>query len=265
MSRQMLMLIGGMFFIFTSGVAVGLFFGGGSGDAISDAAGKDKGGASTGFFSSAEAQERVEGNTVLSDRIRELEKELDEQKENQHAAVAGRLAFFKKYHDQIHVSAFGGDPIKIAPEMAELLGLSKEEQKAVEQHLTEAAKAMAQIEDANTVLVKQTANSVSFETPADPQGKTIEEKLKSALASDIGQDRADFLMTSAWSNYSDAFSGFAEGKIGMDISWTMQNGVPFYTWKQTGYRPDGTAAGWGSSSGSSLPAKYQNLIQSAKP
>jgi hypothetical protein len=265
MSRQMLILVGILGVTFASGIGVGLFLGR-TPDNSGSAAKISGGTTSSGFFTDADAEERVKDNTVLNNRIIELEKELAEQKQDQHAVLTDRLAFLKKYHDQIRISAFSGsNPIKITPEMVEILGLSKEEQQTIEQHLIEASKEMKQIQDTNTVMVKQTANSISFETPVDPQGKPIEETLNSTLASDIGQDRADFLMTSAGSYYSDPFSGFAEQKIGMEISWTQQNGAPLYTWKETGYRPDGTASGWSSSTGSSVPDQYQEFIQSAKP
>jgi hypothetical protein len=259
MSKPMLISLGVLLVVFGSGVALGLFMAGAP--ATSDASEKSAGSSSSVFFSSPEAQDQVQANTLLSDRIRELEKELSEQKENSKAIQADRLAFLKKYHDQIRVQAFGGNPIKITPEMAEILGLTKDEQQTIEQHLTEAAKEMERLQDANKVLTMQTANSITIETPVDAEGKAIETTLNDTLASDIGADRADFLMNSAGSYYSDPFSGFAQQKIEMEISWTEQNGAPLYTWKETGFNSNGMASGWSSSTGSSVPQQYQRFLQ----
>ncbi len=98
--------------------------------------------------------------------------------------------------------------------MVEILGLSKEEQTAVEQHLVEVRKAMEKLEDADTTFLKQTANSVTYEVPADPQGKALKDQLSNTLTSDIGADRADFLLSSSGFENFGPFSGFAEQKKG---------------------------------------------------
>ncbi len=73
MSRQMLISLGILLLVFGSGLGVGLYLGSGSFNCqrrIKARAKRDSSG-----FSSPEAQERVEQNTVLSRRILELEKE----------------------------------------------------------------------------------------------------------------------------------------------------------------------------------------------
>lgn len=215
---------------------------------------------SSGYFSDPAAQNRTQENTLLSSRIRELEKQLSEQKKNQKTVLADRLAFFKKYHGQFYMPTLEGN-LKITPEMAELLGLSKEEQQAVEQHLAQIKSEMDKLEDDNTVLAKQTANSATFETSADPQGKTIKARLDSLLSSDIGDERAELLTSYIYNGSSNTFSGFAEQKREIEISWTVQNGNPLYTFKESYLGPDGNVTTSRGNSGDSLPPQYQKLLQ----
>jgi regulatory protein YycI of two-component signal transduction system YycFG len=174
--------------------------------------------------------------------------------------LADRLAFFKKYHGQFYMSTLDGN-LKVTPEMAELLGLSKDEQQAVEQHLAEIKSEMDKLEDDNTVLAKQTANSASFETAADPQGKTIKAQLDSLLSSDISDERAEVLTSYIYDGSSNTFSGFAERKREIEISWTVQNSKPLYTYKESYLGPDGNVNNSSGSSGDSLPSQYQKLLQ----
>ena len=127
MSRQMLISLGLLLLVFGSGVALGLYMG--SAPPASDVSKKSSDESSSGTFSET-GQERIEANTLLSDRIRELDKELAEQKKDQKTILADRMAFFKKYNKSIRVSAFDGG-INVTPEMVEILGLSKEEQQAI--------------------------------------------------------------------------------------------------------------------------------------
>jgi hypothetical protein len=256
MSKQMLIFLGLLLLVFGSGVAVGLFMDGTP--AASDASKKSAGSSSSAFFSSQEAQDQVEANTLLSSRIRELEKDLADQKKDQQADFAGRMAFFKKYHKEIRVQAFD-DTLKVTPEMAEILGLSKEEQQAIEQHLAETKAAMDKLEDANTTLVKQTANGVTYDIPADPQGKALEDKLNSLVSAGIGNDRAELFMDSGgYDYYGGPFSGFAAQKKEIEIIWTQQNGSPdgspLYTVKES------SANGAWSTSGTDLPTQYQKYL-----
>lgn len=55
--------------------------------------------ASSGFSPELEAQDRIQGNVLLSSRIRELEKELADQKKDQNTVEADRVIFFKKHHE----------------------------------------------------------------------------------------------------------------------------------------------------------------------
>src|ERR1700683_1093121 len=118
MSRQMLIIIGVLLLVFGSGIGIGLFIGSGPGG--SGALAKMSGGTtSPGFFADSNAAERVNDNKILSDRIRELEKELAERKQVQNDATvaASRIAFFKKYHDKVRMSAFDNH-FEVTPEMA---------------------------------------------------------------------------------------------------------------------------------------------------
>lgn len=257
----MLIFLGLLVLVFGSGIALGLFMG--SAPVASDASKKSAGSSSSGFFSDPEAQDQVQTNTLLSDRIRELEKELAEQKKDQSAIMTDRLALFKKYHKQIRMSAFN-DNLKVMPEMAEALGLTKEEQQAIEQHLEEAKSEMEKLEDADTTLVKQTANSVTYDIPADPQGKTIKDKLDSLVSADIGDDRAEVFMNAGdYDSYGSPFSGFAESKKEIEITWANQKGspVPVYTTKVNSVGPNGDST-W-STTDSNLQPQYQKYLPTA--
>jgi hypothetical protein len=259
MSKPMLISLGVLLLVFGSGVALGLFIS--SPPAASDASEKSAGSSSSGFFSSQEAQDQVQANTLLSSRIRDLEKELADQKKDQDdvLVLAGRIAFFKKYHDKVRMSAFDNN-LKVTPEMAEILGLTKEEQQAIEQHLANIKNEMKKLDDANTTLVKQTVNGVTYEVPVDPQGKALKDELNSLLTSDVGEDRAEFFMNySDFSGYSD-FGDFAQSKKDIEITWTQQNGSLLYTITNDYFGPNG-ATGSMRSSSTYLPPQYQKLLQ----
>jgi hypothetical protein len=155
------------------------------------------------------------------------------------------------------VQAFDGS-LKVTPEMAAILGLSKEEQQAIEQHLAEIKTEMDKLEDADTVLAKQTANGVTYDIPADPQGKAIKDKLNDLLSADIGNDRAEFFMDSVGYAYNGTFSDFGEQKREVEITWTTQNGNPIYTTKVSALGPDGNST-W-STSGNAVQPEFEKYL-----
>jgi hypothetical protein len=255
MSRQLLIPVGFLLLGLISGLGIGLFMGGGS--PAAETADKPTASSSSGFFSSPEAQNQVEANTLLSNRILELEKELAEQKNEQHAALADRMAFFKKYQREIWLNAFDNN-LKVTPEMAELLGLSKEEQQEIEQQLAETKSEMDKIEDADTVLAKQTANGVTYDIPADPQGKALKDKLTGLLTTDIGDDRAGLFLSHFDNSGDHPFSFFGEQNNEIEITWTTQNGNKVYTTRETTRGPNSNSS-W-SMSGDSVQPQYQKYL-----
>jgi hypothetical protein len=260
MSKHTLLALGCLLVGFVFGISLGLFMGGGV--SASDPSIKSANGSSYDSSSSLDAQTQVQANTLLSDRIRELEKELAEQKKNQDEALvsAGRIAFFKKYHDKIRISAFDGGFL-VTPEMADILGLSKQEQELISKHLADIQVEMIKLNDANTTLVKQTANGATYEVPVDPQGKALKDQLSGLLSSDIGPDRADFFMNFGdFSQYS-SFDNFAQSKKDIEITWAQQNGSLLYTIKNDYFGPNGVPSGSMSTTTTSLPPTYQKLLQ----
>jgi len=231
-----------------------------AGSPVSDAREKSTAGSSSGFFSSPDAQNQVEGNTLLSNRIRELEKEIAEQKENQKATVSERMAFFKKYHDQLRLTALNGDT-KLSDEMAEILGLSKEERDAVEHHLKDTSDAINKFIDSNQFVAKQDANGFTIETPANPQGKAIKDEMASSLGEEIGDDRAAFIMSYMDDSSSAPLDGFAQAKKDLEITWKDQNGKLVYTIKNQFYDPrgQGNSASWYDTP--TLPPEDQKYVQ----
>jgi len=255
MSKQMLIFLGIVLLAFGSGVAFGLFLG--DDVSASDASIKNASSSSSETSSSPEASGEVQANTLLSDRIRELEKELAEQKNDPRAVLADRLTFFKKYQREIGLSAFDNQ-LKVTPEMAELLGLSKEEQQEIEQHLSETKGEMDKIEDADTVLAKQTATGVTYDIPADPQGKTLKDKLTTLISAEIGGDRAGLFMSHLGYSGDSQFSSFGEQKREIEIAWTQQNGNLVYTTKVNSTGPNGNSS-WGMS-GTNVQPEYQKYL-----
>jgi hypothetical protein len=255
MSKQMLMIIGLLVLVFGSGVGLGLFIG--SAPVNSDASAKSTGGTtSSGFFADSDAEERVKDNTILSDRIRELEKELAEQKTDDHAILADRLAFAKKFKNQFGLSGFDGG-LKVTPIMAEFLKLTPEEKKAIEQHLAQIQGEVKKIEQARITVLKQTDNSVTYEIPAFPEGKALKDQLNNFVTADIGDDRASiFLGDSSW-EFQENFSGFGEGKTDIQITKTDQNAGLNYMLKETYANGSGTEQ----PIGNALPERFKDLIQ----
>jgi len=255
MSRPWLLPSGCLLLAFGSGVALGLFIGGAS--AVSN--GTDR---TTGFSALESApgvamQEQVHGNTLLSSRIRELEQELADQKQDQHAILADRLAFFKKYHESIRLQAFDEGDLKITSQMADILGISTEERQAVEGHLKEIQKQMEQLDDANTVIAKQTADGITYDIPPDAKGAALKDKLKEMLTSDLGEERADlFEGYGSFDSYNSPFSDFAEHKQEIEIKWMNQNGKPMYTYKQS----SNNGSMWSDTPSPNVPTPLQKYL-----
>jgi len=254
MSRQMLVYVGLLLLGFVFGISLGLYAGGGvsaSGPSVKNA---------DSFLSetssSPEASGQVQANTLLSDRIRELEKELAEQKNDPNAVLADRLALYKKFSNQLGLSSFGQD-LKVTPVMAEFLKLTPQEKEALEQHLAQIHAEVDKIEQANIKLVKQEGDSVTYEIPAYPEGKAIEDQLNNLVTADIGDDRASVFLGQAKWEFNEMFSGFGAGKTDIQITRTDQNAGLSYMLKET------YADGSGSERpiGNTLPQRYQNLIQ----
>ena len=257
----MLVSLGILLLTFGSGVASGLFLGGGT-SSTSDDSEKTTGSSSSSFSSSAEAQERIEGNSLLSNRIRELEKDLAEQKKDQNSVLADRLAFFKKHDHELWFPAFQEGSLQITPAMAEFLGLSKQEQSAVEEHLREIQKEMEQLTDANTAVTKQTANGITYRIAADPKGKELKDQLTGYLSADIGDERAALFMDHGqFDSVSSPFSGFGQQKSEIDINWINQNGKPMYTYKES----YGGGSSWSDTPEPNLPMQLQKYLPPDSP
>src|SRR5882762_7954891 len=121
MSRQMLAILGVLLATFAFGFGAGAYFGGGN--STSTVAGKN----TTSFSSQSSADADtpdVHANTLLSSRIRDLEKQLAAQRKDPAADLAARIDFVRKHHKDIHLQAFTGD--RLTDEMADLLGLTNE-------------------------------------------------------------------------------------------------------------------------------------------
>ena len=256
MSKPILMIIGIMVVTFGAGVGLGLFLGGGL--LVTSGPEQAAGSTSSGPFSDAEVQDREQSNVLLSNRIRELEKALADQKKAQDSISTGRIAFFKKYHDQLRITPLDGDT-KVSSEMAEILGLSKEEQEAVNHHLKETSDEINKIENDSEFVAKQNANGFTIETPENPNGKAIKDALTDSLSADIGGDRAAFLMSYMEDSSGGPFSGFGEQKKDLEINWAEQNGKESYTIKNDFFGPGGTYSSWTTTP--TLPSQYKKYLQ----
>ncbi len=200
MSKQTLIIVGVLAATFGAGIGAGFFLF--SDPSHSDLAPKASRTDSTStLYSDAAAQDREQNNSLLSARIRELEKELTDPQQNRRATLADRLAFFKKYQKQIRLEPITQE-MTVTPEMAALLDLTPEETKAIEQHLAETKAELDKLQDADTVLSKQTDTSVTYDIAADKQGSALKDKLQGLLTSDMGEDRADVFMNTDSYNYT---------------------------------------------------------------
>jgi len=257
MSRQLLIPVGCLFLGLVSGIGFGLFMG--SAPSPVEAPEKSTTLSSSAGASGMAAQNENQADSLLNIRIRDLEEELSDEKKNRDAVIhADQLTFFKKYHDRMILQAFDGN-LKVTPEMADILGLSKEEQQVLEQHLAETKTEMDKLEETKIVLVKQAADSVTLEVPVAPEGKALKDKLNSLVSGDIGEDRAELLMNSGGYAFNGPFSGFAEQKREIKIKWADQNGSPLYTIKDSSIGPNGPS--WTTSSSTSLPPQYERFLQ----
>jgi len=252
MSRQSLISLGFLFLAFACGIALGLVMGGAS--PASTASEKITGESSSTAFLGSEAQTRNQADSLLSARIRELNEELSEQKNDPNAILADRLAFFKKF-PQLSLPSFD-ENLKVTPIMAEFLKLSLQEQKALEQHLAQMQGEIRKIEQAKITLVKQTDDSVTYEIPAFPEGKALKDQLNDLVAADIGDQRADvFLGESKW-EFNELFFDFGEGKMDIQVTRTDQAGNSPYLLKESYANGSSEERPIGA-----LPERYQNLIQ----
>jgi hypothetical protein len=230
MSKQMLVIVGVLAATFLAGIAIGFFLASDPSDSNANAKIAGAGSSAT-FFTDNAARDREQGNELLSNRIRELDKELADAKTDQRAILADRLAFFNKFHDRISVQPFSYD-LKVTPEMAALLGLTPAETKAIEQHLAETKAELDKLQDADTVLSKQTENSVTYDIAADKQGEALKDQLRGLLTGDLGEDRADLFMGTNSYDYNIQLDGFLADKRKIAISWTEQNNQRTYTVEQ---------------------------------
>jgi hypothetical protein len=252
MSRQTVIMLAVLLLTFCSGVAAGLYFGGGAVDSPSSTKTEIRLGAANSAADNVPND--IHANVVLSTRIRELEKQLELQRSQDSAATLDRVAYFKKYGSSINMQPFDSG-MTVTPEMAALLGLTAIEKRKVEQDLAEAKGDLTKLEDADTKMTSQTDHSVSYEIAADQQGAAVKQKLHDLLADDLGDDRADVFVGDGknWS-YNTVFSGFLDSKRQIDLSWTTANGTKTYTTVvQSG-------TGTYSTSSSALPQEYQKYL-----
>ena len=208
MSKQMLVIVGVLAATFCAGIATGFFLASDPSrlNLIANNSARDPPLA----FSPTRGAGPGENNTVLSSRIRELEKELADPQQKRRAALADRVAFFKKYGEQISIQPFS-EGLEVTAEMKALLDLSPEEKQAVERHLAETKAELDKLQEADTVLSEQTDTSVAYDIAADTQGAALKDKLRSLLTSDIGEDRTSIFMKDSWS-YNSQLSGFLQGR-----------------------------------------------------
>lgn len=265
MSKQLLVIVGVLAATFGAGIAIGFFLA--SDPSHSSVIAKNAGvGSTSNFFSDSAAQDREQNNALLSARIRELEKELTDPQQNRRAALADRLAFFKKYQKQISINPFSAQ-LEVSPEMVALLDLSPEETKTIEEHLVAARTELEKIQDANTVLSKQTANSVSYDIAADKQGDAIKSQLQTDLTNIMGKDRTDVFMGTNSYDYNTQLDGFTETKKQIELSWTGEGTKRVYTVRQNQFDANGNPRGSSSMSGSGMvqPEFQKYLPEGMKP
>jgi hypothetical protein len=259
MSRQTLLTLGVLIVTFGSGLGMGLYLGGEAGSGAAIFPGNRTSSSDNSANSGLDAPNDIHADTLLSERVRELEKQLAEQNSNQASIKADRLAFFKKYHLVMNLQPFDSN-LEVTPQMADLLGLTKEEKQAVESHLKEIKDEMDKLQDGDTTLSNQTANSVTYDIAADKQGELLKHKLRAYLSGDIGDDRADaFLNGSEWA-YNSQLAGFMEGKKEVAISWTQQNNQNQYTVTQKLFNAQGNMAGGSTIVGNSLQTEFQKYL-----
>jgi hypothetical protein len=206
-------------------------------------------------------QTENQANSLLDSRIHELEKELSEERNGEEALILqDRIAFFEKHHEGLYLQAFD-DKLKVSPAMVDVLGLTKEEQQAIEQHLAQIKNEVDKYEDANMTVVKQSADSVTYEIPANPGGRALQAELNSLISSDIGSDRAELITADLDKFPFTTLSSFDENKRQVAIKWTNQNGSPLYMVYDSSFEPDGKTHISVTNAGNSLPPKYAKLLQ----
>lgn len=193
-------------------------------------------------------------------RIKELEIELAKQKgEEKNLITSQRLAFSQKYQSQMYLRAYDDD-LKVTPEMAEILNLSDQEQKIVNQLLAQTRAQVDKIVKANAVMVGRSSNSVSYKISPDPQGKNVEHAFVKLITDEIGSARADMLVSEIAKNSYGPLWGFGEQERDVKITWTGQKGDRVYSVEDRSSGPDGvTTRG---ASGASLPSEYQIVFDS---
>jgi len=151
-----------------------------------------------------------------------LEKKLSEGKDQRDDLIfANRLALVKRAN--LNLRALDNN-VKLTPAMVDLLELSPEEQRAVEQHLAEIQAKTQELDDARVTLVDakfylmpRTSTDTTCVIPAYPEGKALKAQLAGLLATDIGPERADILMNNGGNSFKSLFSNFGEQKTLLDI------------------------------------------------
>ncbi len=211
---QSLTSLGLLLLVFVSGIGLGLFV-------ASDFHSAD----SRSALTSASPQSTQKGpanggsgDNFLQFRIRSLEQELAARgKDDAELILADRLALLKKKPNLISVTSFDAD-LKLGADMVELLGLSAEEQKRVEQHLQEVSNQMADTVRSRMILIKRSGNDFTYEIPPFSEGETFKARLNDLLAGDVGADRAEVLMSHGNFMYQGQFSNFRKERRLIEIS-----------------------------------------------
>jgi len=256
-SRLSLVSMLALLLTFGSGLVLGLFLG--SDFSATDATGTGVAGTPSKLSSGSGAPSEGPADSELNARIHDLENELAEEKSNEDAQVLqDRFAFFKQPHEGIYLQTFD-DKLKISPAMADVLGLTKEEVQAVEKHLQQTKGDVDSYESANLTLVKQSADSVTYEIPANPEGKEIQAQLDSMISVEIVTDRAGLITADIDKSPYSALSAFDENKRQIEIKWDNQHQT--YAILDSVLGPDGRVLSTSVKTTNSLPPRYEHLLQ----
>ncbi len=227
---QSLTSLGLLLLVFVSGLGLGLFV-------ASDSHPTDSRSALTSSSSPPSPQKGpANGGSedhFLQFRIRSLEQELAaRRKDDAELVLADRLALLKKKPNLISVTSFDAD-LKLGADMVELLGLSAEEQKRIEQHLQEVSNQMADTVRSRMILIKRSGNDFTYEIPPFSEGETFKARLNELLAGDVGADRAEVLMSHGNFMYQGQFSNFGKDKRKIEVTSQTNQGDTILTIKES--------------------------------
>lgn len=241
---------------FLAGLGLGVYLGASGGASFAMRGGSAK--TQAGMSADTGLTDRGQQDAELRSHVADVERQLTDMKSKEDAAIlADRIAMINKY-GLSSPQAFD-DSLKLTPQFSDFLKLTAGERDAVDSHLAQTFSHVKELEQQHLKLAKQDDKSVTYEVPAYPEGKALEDDLQKQIEGDVGGDRADIILNGGNRfRLDDYFLGFGTAAATIEVARTDENGRSTYRVEEH----FGNGEGLGRNiEGTTLPGQLQGLFQ----